>query len=154
MTSLILYQQQPSTLSQLINQGPALSMYVSACHKLLISKYKNGAAICETAPLQITAGYLTLHREKLGLQLNTHMAVTTRNRHQPLRMPQIQATGCSKAPATYFTMAARNPITALRSSWHQSKNRPIFFVRSRSSLVLKPFSTNSISFLLFIYWCT
>jgi len=102
MTSLILYQQQPSTLSQLINQGPALSMYVSACHKLLISKYKNGAAICETAPLQITAGYLTLHREKLGLQLNTHMAVTTGNRHQPLRMPQIQATGCSKAPATYL----------------------------------------------------
>ena len=33
-----------------------------------------------------------------------------------------------------------NPVTASRSSRHQSKNRPIFFARSRSSLVLKPFT--------------
>jgi len=32
----------------------------------------------------------------------------------------------------------RNPVTAPRSSRYQSKNRPIFFARSRSSLVLKP----------------
>jgi len=34
----------------------------------------------------------------------------------------------------------RNPVAASRSSRHQSKNRHIFFARSRSSLVLKPFT--------------
>jgi len=32
----------------------------------------------------------------------------------------------------------RNSVTAPRPSGHQSRNRPIFFARSRSSLVLKP----------------
>ena len=34
----------------------------------------------------------------------------------------------------------QNPVAASRSSRHQSKNRLIFFARSRSSLVLKPFT--------------
>ena len=39
----------------------------------------------------------------------------------------------------------RNPVTAPRSSRRQSKNRPIFFARSRSSLVLKPFTVFAIT---------
>ena len=39
----------------------------------------------------------------------------------------------------------RNPVTAPRSSGHQSRNRPIFFARSRSSLVLKPFTVFAIT---------
>jgi len=38
----------------------------------------------------------------------------------------------------------RNPVTAPRSSRHQSRNRPIFFARSRSSLVLKPLTVLSL----------
>jgi len=39
----------------------------------------------------------------------------------------------------------RNSTTASRSSRHQSKNRPIFFARSRSSLVLKPLTVFAIT---------
>jgi len=39
----------------------------------------------------------------------------------------------------------RNPVTAPRSSRHQSRNRPIFFARSRSSLVLKPLTVVSMN---------
>jgi len=39
----------------------------------------------------------------------------------------------------------RNPVTAPRSSRHQSEDRPIFFARSRSSLVLKPFTVFAIT---------
>ena len=42
----------------------------------------------------------------------------------------------------------RNSVTASRSSRHQSKNRPIFFARSRSSLVLKPLTVFAITELL------
>jgi len=39
----------------------------------------------------------------------------------------------------------RNPVTAPRSSRHQSENRPIFFARSRSTLVLKPLTVFAIT---------
>ena len=39
----------------------------------------------------------------------------------------------------------RNPVTAPRSSRRQSENRPIFFARPRSSLVLKPFTVFAIT---------
>jgi len=42
----------------------------------------------------------------------------------------------------------RNPVTVPRSSGHQSKNRPIFFTRSRSSLVLKPLTVFTITSML------
>ena len=39
----------------------------------------------------------------------------------------------------------RNSVTASRPSRHQSKNRPIFFARSRSSFVLKPLTVFAIT---------
>ena len=39
----------------------------------------------------------------------------------------------------------RNSVTTSRSSRHQSKNRPVFFARSRSSLVLKPFTVFAVA---------
>jgi len=39
----------------------------------------------------------------------------------------------------------RNPVKAPRSSGHPSRNRPIFFARSRSSLVLKPLTVFAIT---------
>ena len=46
----------------------------------------------------------------------------------------------------------RNPVTASRSSRHQSKNRPIFFARSRSSLVFKPFTVFAITESAYSTW--
>jgi len=39
----------------------------------------------------------------------------------------------------------RNSVTASRYNRHQSKNRPIFFARSRSSLILKPLTIFAIT---------
>jgi len=57
-----------------------------------------------------------------------------------LRSTYSESSPEATSTSVFLGWPLRNPVAASRSSRHQSKNRPIFFARSRSSLVLEPFT--------------
>ena len=103
-------------------------------------------------------GYSTdMHYALMLFCLNLILCIVYIRRHTGHRHKmQLQVIELSKC--TYCVLQAslvtcrilagwplRNPVTAPRSSRHQSENRPIFFARSRSSLVLKPLTVFAIT---------